>query len=94
MSASESWKNAYKELIAAIVAKGYPEAFGKVIARNLGSENTMRRMTGYLRSANPRSAEEIADEMLAIMSDRDRWVEKKKSEEANAKYNEYLNGFY
>ena len=42
-------------------------------------------MTAYLRSAEPRSAEEIVDEMLAIMSDTDRWRQKKKAEEANAK---------
>jgi len=29
----------------------------------------MNRMTAYLYSADPRSAEEIADEMLAIMSE-------------------------
>ena len=57
---------------------------------NLGSEKTMRRMTAYLHNAKPRSAEEIADEMLAIMSDRERWTKKKEAEEANAKYNELL----
>ena len=35
-------------------------------------------------------AEEIADEMLAIMSDRDRWIQKKQAEEANARYNELI----
>ena len=91
MSASESWKAAYRELIEAIVHMGYPEEFGKIIAKNLGSEKTMRRMTAYLYSAKPRSAEEIADEMLAIMSDRERWIAKKEAEEANARYNEILN---
>ena len=65
MSAQESWKAAYRELLAKIVQMGYPEEFGKAIARNLGSEKTMRRMTAYLYSAKPRSAEKIADEMLA-----------------------------
>ncbi len=91
MNKNASWARAYRDLIEKISAMGYPEEFGKAIARNLGSENTMRRMTAYLYSAKPRSAEEIADEMLAIMSDRDRWIEKKEAEEANAKYNEYLN---
>lgn len=91
MSAPESWKAAYRELIETIVRMGYPEEFGKAIARNLGSEKTMRRMTAYLFSAKPRSAEEIADEMLAIMSDRERWIQKKKAEQANARYNEILN---
>lgn len=91
MSAPESWRNAYRELIKTIVHLGYPEEFGKAIAKNLGSEKTMRRMTSYLHSAKPRSAEEIADEMLAIMSDRERWIAKKEAEAANAKYNELLN---
>ena len=90
MGAPESWKEAYRELVETIVRMGYPEDFGKVIARNLGSEKTMRRMTAYLHHAKPRSAEEIADEMLAIMSDRERWIRKKEAEEANARYNELL----
>ena len=91
MSARESWKAAYRDLIETIVHMGYPEEFGKVIAKNLGSEKTMRRMTAYLHAAKPRSAEEIADEMLAIMSDRERWIAKKEAEKANARYNEILN---
>lgn len=86
MSAPEPWKEAYRELIGTIVKMGYPEEFGQVIAKNLGSEKTMRRMTAYLHNAKPRSAEE----MLAIMSDRERWIKKKEAEEANAKYNELL----
>ena len=90
MSAPESWKAAYRELIETLVRMGYPEELGRAIAKNLGSEKTMRRMTAYLCSAKPRSAEEIVDEMLAIMSDRERWIRKKKAEEANARYNELL----
>ena len=90
MSAPESWKAAYRDLIETIVNMGYPEEFGRAIAKNLGSEKTMRRMTAYPYSAKPRSAEEIADEMLAIMSDRERWIKKKEAEQANAKYNELL----
>ena len=86
MSAPESWKEAYRELVGTIVKMGYPEEYGKLIAKNLGSEKT----TAYLHNAKPRSAEEIADEMLAIMSDRERWIKKKKAEQANAKYNELL----
>ena len=88
MSAPEAWKAAYRELLETIVQMGYPEEFGKAVAKNLGSEKTMRRMTAYLYSAKPRSAEEIADEMLAIMSDRERWIAKKETEAANARYNE------
>lgn len=91
MSAPESWKAAYRELLETIIHMGYPEEFGKAIAKNLGSEKTMRRMTAYLYAAKPRTAEEIADEMLAIMSDREQWIAKKEAETANARYNEFLN---
>lgn len=91
MNTSDSWKEAWRELVGTIKAMGYPEEFGKAIAKNLGSEKTMRRMTAYLYSARPRSAEEIADEMLAIMEDRERWIRKKEAERANARINQILN---
>ncbi|MEE3420977.1 MAG: hypothetical protein VZR02_07755 [Lachnospiraceae bacterium] len=90
MNDKESWKRTYKELIETVVRMGYPEELGRQIAKNLGSEKCMSRMIGYLHHANPRSAEEIVDEMLAIMDDRERWKKKKEAEEANARYNEIL----
>ena len=44
-------------------------------------------------SAQPRTEEDIVDEMLAIMSDRDTWIRKKEAEFYNQKYNEYLNSY-
>ena len=90
MDRKEAWKKAYAELIRTLERMGYPEDFAKAVAKNLGSEKTMRRMTAYLQAAKPRSAEEIADEMLAIMSDRDRWVQKKENEYYNSRYNQML----
>ena len=78
------------ELVRTIEAMGYPAEFGMVIADSLGTEKTLSRMIGYLKSAHPRSAEEIADEMLAIQSDRERWQQKKAAEYFNRKYNELL----
>ena len=80
----------FNELVQTIAKMGYPMEFGVMVARNLGGEKTMRRMIGYLRHAKPRSAEEIADEMLSIMDDRARWVQKKSAEYYNSKYNELL----
>jgi len=79
-----------QELVNIVVRMGYPKEFGIAIANNLRTEKTMSRMIGYLRNAKPRSAEEIADEMLAIMEDRERWTKKKEAEYYNAKYNEML----
>ncbi|MBP3893960.1 MAG: hypothetical protein J6D34_07975 [Atopobiaceae bacterium] len=83
-------EEARKALIDAVEQLGYPEEFGIVIASQLGGEKSMRRMTSYLRGANPHSPEEIADEMLAILDDRSRWVETKISQRAN----DSLTAFY
>ena len=79
-----------QELIRTLVRMGYPKEFGAVIADNLRTEKTMSRMIGYLKQANPGSADEIADEMLAIMEDRERWIRKKTAEYYNSTYNELL----
>ena len=79
------------ELIDILVRMGYSAELGNAIAANLRTEKPMHRMIGYLLSAQPGSEEEIVDEMLAIMSDRDRWVKKKEAEYFNRKYNAYLN---
>lgn len=79
-----------EQLIRTVVRMGYPEEFGMVIAENLRTEKTMSRMIGYLKSAKPSSPEEIADEMLAIMEERERWIQKKEAEYYNQKYNELL----
>ena len=80
----------YRQLVETIVKMGYPEGFGIAIAEHLRTEKTMSRMLGYLRAAKPKTAEEIADEMLAIMDDRERWMQKKSAEYYNSKYNELL----
>lgn len=81
---------ARRDLVEKLKKMGYPEEFGNAIADNLRTEKMMDRMLGYLGQAKPRNAEEIADEMLAIMEDRERWVRKKTAEYYNSKYNELL----
>ena len=78
------------DLIRTLARMGYPDEFGAAIADNLRTEKMIRRMIRYLDHARPRSAEEIADEMLAIMEDRERWIQKKTTEYYNSKYNELL----
>ena len=91
-------ERATAQLIAAIEDMGYPREFGVVLAGELRSEHAMQRMTSDLRQTGSQPPEEIAqppeeiaDEMLAICADRDRWVEQKKSEYANAKITEFYN---
>lgn len=87
----EAREAARADLIDAIEQLGYPGEFGEVIASQLGGEWSLRRMTSYLRGANPRSPEEIADEMLAILQMRERYVEQKISEHANASITAFYN---
>ena len=51
-------------------------------------------MLGYLSHYKKLPMEEIVDEMLAILSDRNRIMAKKDMEAINAKWNEFMyNGF-
>ncbi len=82
---------AKNNLVMNVVNLGFPEELGEEIARQLGSPKAMERMRAYLYNVKPKSVELVIDEMLAIMSDIERWKDKKLSEEANAAYNDVLN---
>ena len=74
--------------------RGYPKEFCAEIAyKNMNTDYTATRMLGYLyRVTNPR-IEDLVDEMLAILSDRDAIIQKKEMEHAQAVINEiYRNG--
>ncbi len=70
-----------------MVAKGYPPEFAMLIAKELTTEFTAGRMIGYLTRGD-HSLEDVADEMLAILSDRDRIRDKHISEHAQSAINE------
>lgn len=91
MTQREAKERAYQQLLEAVVELGYPEEFGQVLAHELGGEKSMLRMASYLRQAKPTSPEQIADEMLTILSERRRWVEQKISERANASVTAFYN---
>lgn len=78
--------DAYQALARAVERLGYPVEFAQVMAGELRSDRAMARMTAYLTGAHPGSPEEIADELVAICSERDRWVERKQAEWANDSY--------
>lgn len=79
------------ELYRLMLEQGYPEGFADEITKNLNTDFTATRMIGYLYHYTKPSLEVVADEMLAIISDRNRIMEKKELEEVNKKWNEYLN---
>ena len=82
------------ELYKVLLDKGYPKKFCAEIAyKNMNTDYTATRMLGYLyRVSNPR-IEDLVDEMLEILSDRDAIIQKKEMEHAQAVINEiYRNG--
>ena len=78
------------ELYHMMLKRGYPEEFCAQVTKNLNTDWTAQRMMGYLSHYKKLPMEEIVDEMLAILSDRNRIMQKKELEYANAAWNEYL----
>lgn len=77
-----------------MLERGYPEEFCDIITKNLNTDFTAQRMIGYLYHYDHPPVEEIADEMISILSDRNQIMEKKELEEVNARWNDFLmNGF-
>lgn len=82
------------ELYKVLLSKGYPKELCTEIAyKNMNTDYTATRMLGYLyRYSNPK-IEDLIDEMLAILSDRNEIIQKKEMEHAQAFINEiYRNG--
>lgn len=79
------------ELYELLLERGYPEQFCELITLNLNTDWTAQRMIGYLSYYDALPMEEVTDEMLSILEDRNRIMSKKEAEQANAKWNEYLN---
>jgi len=74
------------EVYQVLKKKGFPEEFSKEVAyKYMNTDFTANRMLGYLYRISQTSVEEVVDEMFAIISDRDRFVEKHKSEHAQAR---------
>ena len=68
--------------------RGYPENLCDLVTRNLNTDFTATRMIGYLSHYSSLPDVEVVDEMLAILSDRNAWIQKKEAEKAQAKINE------
>jgi hypothetical protein len=82
------------ELYNMMLRRGYPEPFCDDVTKNLNTDWTAQRMIGYLSHYKTLPLEEVADEMLAILSDRNRIMQKKELENTNARWNEYLKRGY
>lgn len=77
------------EVYRLLLKKGFPDEFCSEVAyKYMNTDFTAERMLGYLYRLTQPNLEQVVDEMFAIISDRDRFVEKHKSEQAQARINE------
>ena len=88
---AQEWKQARDRLASAVSSMGFPAELADLLARQLKYPKAIDRMTGYIHQARPRSLEMIVDEMYAIISEVEKWIDKKKSEEAWAANNAWMN---
>ena len=82
------------ELYKVLLDRGYPTEFCAEIAyKNMNTDYTATRMLGSLYRVSDPRIEDLVDEMIAILSDRDAIIQKKEMEHAQAVINEiYRNG--
>ena len=82
------------ELYKVLLDRGYPKEFcAEISYKNMNTDYTATRMLGYLYRVSDLRIEDMVDEMLAILSDRDAIIQKKEMEHAQAVINEiYRNG--
>lgn len=78
------------ELYQLMLRRGYREEFCDIVTKNLNTDFTAKRMIGYLSHYQYPALEEIADEMLAILNDRNRIMQKKDLEKINASWNNHM----
>ena len=78
------------ELFDILMDRGYPESFCYEVTLNLNTDWTAQRMIGYLGHYKRLPMEDVADEVLAILSHRNQIMQKKQMEEANARWNQYM----
>ena len=81
------------QLYDMLIERGYHEKLCDAITQRLNTDYTAARMIGYLSHYSNLPEEEIVDEMIAILSERDAFIKKKELEHAQATINEiYLYG--
>ena len=82
------------ELYKILLSKGYPkELCAEIAYKNMNTDYTATRMLGYLYRISNQRIEDLIDEMLAILSDRNAIIQKKELEQAQSVINDvYQNG--
>ena len=75
------------QLYDLMLQKGYPQEFSDLVACQMRTPYLAERMIAYVRCSGKVSPEEFADEMLAILAERDRLKDKHIAEHAQEKLN-------
>ena len=78
------------ELYEILIDKGYSEQFSDLITKNLNTDFTAGRMIEYLSHYTSLPEAEIVDEMLSILSDRNRIMQKRDMEATDARWNRIM----
>ena len=78
------------ELYEILIDKGYSEQFSDLITKNLNTDFTAGRMIGYLSHYTSLPEAEIVDEMLSILSDRNRIMQKRDMDATDARWNRIM----
>ena len=78
------------KLYQLMLSRGYHEEFCDAVTRNLNTDFTAKRMLGYFSHMKHPSPEEVADEMLAILSDRAAITKKKEMEATQIRWNQIM----
>ena len=79
------------ELYAILLERGYPREVCELITENLNTDFTAQRMISYLRYFFQPRLEDLADEMISILNDRELIAEKHEYFRTNAQWNSFLN---
>lgn len=83
-----------RQLYLVLQEKEYPEEFCREVAyKYMNTDYTAARMLAYLYRVTDPRLEDLVDEMLAILSDRQQMIQRKEAEHAQRVINDvYENG--
>ena len=77
------------DLYSFMIKRGYPEEFAKLVSLHMHTDYQAKRMRGYISGMGHPSPEDIADEMMTILGDIERFKQKHIAERAQAKVNDF-----
>ena len=78
-----------EELYDFMIKRGYPEEFARLVSIHMHTEYQAKRMMGYISGMNTPAPEVVADEMMSILSDIERFKNKHMSERSQEKINDF-----